>query len=143
MDFNQIPILEGLTDRMRWLNKNQEVLSDNIANADTPGYTGRRLVGQDFRRLLEATGAAGARVPTPEPVRLAALNANHIPPGGFGSGGYDTDDAPVFEETRDGNSVVLEDEMMKVGQNQLDYGLITNLYRKQTGLLKIALGKNA
>ena len=142
MEFNQIPLLEAMTERMRWLSKNQEVLSANVANANTPGYTAKKLVGQDFRRLLENTSAVGARIPSPEPVRLAATAPGHLGPGGFMSRGFEEDDSPIYEETAAGNSVVLEDELRKVGQNDLDYGLVTNLYRKQTGLLKIAIGKD-
>ena len=47
----------------------------------------------------------------------------------------------TFETTPDGNSVVLEDEMMKVAETQQDYQLATMLYGKSLGLLKMAVGK--
>ena len=143
MDFAQTPLLDAIENRMRWLNKNQELLSQNIANADTPGYVGRRLKGQDFRGLLQATGGDGQQIAGPRPVRLAALSAAHIPQGGVGSGGFDQKDGQTIEETIDGNDVVLEDELMRVGQNQLDYGLMTSLYRKHQDIMRIALGKSA
>ena len=31
--------------------------------------------------------------------------------------------------------------MMKVADNQMQYGMVVNLYKKNMGLLKIALGK--
>jgi len=40
-----------------------------------------------------------------------------------------------------GNSVNLEDEMMKVAANQMDYQAATALYTRSLNLLKIALGK--
>ena len=43
--------------------------------------------------------------------------------------------------TPDGNSVSLEDQMMKVTQNQMDYQMATSLYARSLGLLKTALGK--
>ncbi|MGF1607673.1 MAG: flagellar basal body protein [Rhodothalassiaceae bacterium] len=141
MDFAKTPLLQAITSRMHWLTQNQEVLSQNISNADTPGYTARGLKEQDFRQVLAATGADGKQVPGPAPVRLASASSMHIPQGGYGSGGFDMGDSPVFEETRDGNTVVLEDELIKVGQNQLDYGLMTSLYRKHQGMLRMALGK--
>ena len=35
----------------------------------------------------------------------------------------------------------LEDEMMKVAANQMDYQAATSLYSRSLGLLKTALGK--
>lgn len=143
MDFAQTPLLSAIEDRMRWLNKNQELLSQNVANSDTPGYQARRLKGQDFRGLLDATGADGQRIQGPKPVRLASLSSTHIPQGGVGSGGFDQQDGRTIEETLDGNNIVLEDELMKVGQNQLDYGLMTSLYRKHQDIMRLALGKGS
>ena len=40
MDLNKLPIFAMVTQRMAWWAKRQEVLAQNIANADTPG-TGR------------------------------------------------------------------------------------------------------
>ena len=45
-------------------------------------------------------------------------------------------------ETRPaGNAVSLDDEMMKVAQNQMDYQAATSLYTRSLGLLKTAIGK--
>jgi flagellar basal-body rod protein FlgB len=46
-----------------------------------------------------------------------------------------------FEVTPEGNGVTLEDEMMKVTANQLQYQTATSLYSKSLGLIKIALGQ--
>ena len=40
-----------------------------------------------------------------------------------------------------GNAVSLEDEMLKVAANQMDYQAATALYARSLGLLKTALGK--
>ena len=37
--------------------------------------------------------------------------------------------------------MVLEDEMIKVAQNQMDYQAATSLYSRSLGLIKTALGK--
>jgi flagellar basal-body rod protein FlgB len=37
--------------------------------------------------------------------------------------------------------VVLEDEMMKVAANQMDYQAAATLYQRSIGLLKTAVGK--
>jgi flagellar basal-body rod protein FlgB len=35
--------------------------------------------------------------------------------------------------------VVLEEQMMKVGQTSMDYQTITNLYKKQVNMIKTAI----
>jgi flagellar basal-body rod protein FlgB len=55
--------------------------------------------------------------------------------------GFDSSKAKRFEVTPNGNGVNLEDEMMKVAQNQADYQLAASLYSKGLGLMKIAIGK--
>ena len=48
-----------------------------------------------------------------------------------------------FEATPSGNAVTLEDEMMKVASNQMDYQMVTSLYTRSMRLLRVALGKQA
>jgi flagellar basal-body rod protein FlgB len=40
-----------------------------------------------------------------------------------------------------GNSVNLEDQMLKVSANQMDYAAATSLYTRSLGMLKTAIGK--
>ncbi len=40
-----------------------------------------------------------------------------------------------------GNAVSLEDEMLKVAANQMDYQAVTSLYTRSLALIKTALGK--
>ncbi len=40
-----------------------------------------------------------------------------------------------------GNAVNLEDQMLKVSANQMDYAAATSLYSRSLGLLKTAIGK--
>ena len=46
------------------------------------------------------------------------------------------------ETTASGNSVSLDAEMTKVAETAMDYQLITNLYRKQIGLIRTVVGRN-
>ena len=45
------------------------------------------------------------------------------------------------ETTPTGNAVLLEQEMMKVAETQIQYELTTSLYKKNLGMLKTALGR--
>jgi flagellar basal-body rod protein FlgB len=47
-----------------------------------------------------------------------------------------------WEVSPDGNGVVLEQQMTSLAQTQADYQMATELYRKQIGMLKTAIGSN-
>jgi flagellar basal-body rod protein FlgB len=46
-----------------------------------------------------------------------------------------------YETSPDGNAVILEEQMAKVSETQLSYTLANELYRKQIGMFRIALGQ--
>jgi flagellar basal-body rod protein FlgB len=46
-----------------------------------------------------------------------------------------------YEVAPDGNSVVVEEQVIKVAETQMDYQLITNLYRKHVDMIKTAIGR--
>jgi flagellar basal-body rod protein FlgB len=116
---------------MQWHQQRQRVLAENVSNADTPNYQPRDLVRPTAQAL--ASGAQPG-------LTLVRTSAAHIgPQGGVANlgaerkGGYETRPA--------GNAVSLDDEMMKVAQNQMDYQAATSLYTRSLGLLKTAIGK--
>ena len=50
-----------MRERMTWLNQRQDLLSQNVANADTPGYVAHDLKALDFaQQLRHAAGPAQA-----------------------------------------------------------------------------------
>ncbi len=139
MDVSSIPIMAALKKRMQWLNGNQTVISENIANADTPGYTNKELEKQDFSRLV--SGLSNEKAPPASSAGLKTTNVRHIGGAGSMNGQPNVKEAKDGEESLNGNSVVLEDEMIKLADNQMEYGMAVNLYKKNMRLLKIAMGK--
>jgi flagellar basal-body rod protein FlgB len=130
MPISDIPILSMLRTRMQWHQVRQQVLAENVANADTPNYQARDLAPLDFSRELQSASLGVART-----------NANHIAPSS-GSGSQLESDATARYEIRPrGNSVSHEDEMMKVAGNQMDYEAVTSLYTHSLALIKLAIGK--
>ena len=47
MDLSQSPLFSMLTRRLQWLGQRQQVLAQNIANSDTPGFKPRDVAGHD------------------------------------------------------------------------------------------------
>ncbi len=130
MDLGNLGLFKLMARKMDWLTQRQEVVSQNIANADTPDYKGKDLKPFTFR---DALGDSRRLTPT-------ATNASHLA-GTRGEGGMAQEQRirNPYETAPDGNNVVLEDQMMRMSQNSMDYQTITNLYRKQVAMIKSAI----
>ena len=46
-----------------------------------------------------------------------------------------------FETMPNGNAVVLEEQMAKVNETQINHNLMTQLYKKHLNMIKMAIGK--
>jgi len=132
MTITDTPLFSMLKTRMQWHEARQKVLAENVANADMPGFKPRDLRELAFGKALEAAAA---------PVSLAVTDPSHIAGGASQASGADQRNARRFETTPSGNAVNLEDEMLKVAQNQSDFQLATSLYQRSVSLLKLAVGK--
>jgi flagellar basal-body rod protein FlgB len=129
MAIMDIPILAMLRTKMQWHQQRQQVLAQNVANADTPNYRPLDLVEQKFP----------LGVPGPAPVQLARTDPLHL--AGFTDAGDFPNNPNQYQVRPAGNAVNLEDEMMKVAANQMDYQAATQLYARSMGLLKTAAGR--
>lgn len=131
MPITDIPILSMLRTRMQWHQERQRLLAENVANADTPKYRPSDLAPPDF-----------SRAPQPSGLSLVRTSAAHIAAASAGaSDRFQPDRKQAFEVRPEGNAVNLEDEMMKVASNQMDYQAATQLYARSLGLIKTAIGK--
>jgi flagellar basal-body rod protein FlgB len=130
MPISNIPLFSMLRTKMQWHQERQRLLAENVANADTPTFKPRDLSPLKF----DPAQPAGPQV------ALARTNAAHL--ASFaGSTQFQLDHRGEFETAPSGNAVSLEDEMLKVANNQMDYQAATALYTRGLGLIKTALGK--
>lgn len=132
MDISQMTLFRMAREKMSWLGQRQAVLAQNIANANTPSYRSKELAPIDFDRELRSI----------QPVRLAATTGNHldgtvVPPEHKVQRDRLRD---VYEVNPDGNSVVMEEQLMKVSETQVQYQLATNIYQKNLKMFRMALG---
>ena len=132
MAINDLPVLSALRTKMQWHQERQRVLSENVSNSDTPNFRPRDLVEPKLDKTGAVTGAMG-------PLALARTSVSHIAPSGAQTG-FDQNKNAGFETRPAGNAVNLEDEMMKVAANQMDYAAASSLYSKSLHLLKSAMG---
>lgn len=134
MDLFKIPLLQRMTERMAWLGAREKVLAQNIANSDTPDYQPKDVVPLDFEDHLQKLAPV-------EPMRTDPKHIlGTIPP----KDPIDSKKQKKPYETKPaGNSVVIEEQMMKMSQTQADYNEMVNLYRKHLDLLKTAIGRGS
>jgi flagellar basal-body rod protein FlgB len=135
MGLIDLPILSMLRTRMEWGQARQRVLAENVANADTPHFRPRDLVPPKFAAPTEVVPAS---VPS---VTLVRTEGGHLAGFGMSNAGFRSTGTVDFDVQPTGNAVNLEQEMMKVAANTMDYETVTALYTRSLTLLKTALGK--
>ncbi len=114
--------------------KNQNLISANIANVETPGYIPTTLsFEKELKSALKNRGGA-----TP-----AVTNPRHIPLKGQAAGldgvqGTVTE-TPAEARGRDGNGVELEAEMAKLAENQILYNATVQILGKKLDGLKMVI----
>jgi flagellar basal-body rod protein FlgB len=131
MPISDIPIFSMLRTKMHWHQDRQRLLAENVANADTPNFKPSDLAPPKFD--ASATGLAQ--------VSLVRTSLAHIAGPEGDSAQFAPDHRPEFEVVPSGNGVALEDEMMKVAANQMDYQAATALYTRGLVMIKTAIGK--
>lgn len=135
MAINDLPMLSALRTKMQWHQERQRVLAENISNSDTPHFKPRDLVEPKFDKTGVGPLAGGTGS-----LAMARTSANHIQASGT-SESFNSNNRGGYETRPAGNAVNLEDEMLKISANQMDYAAATSLYSRSLGLLKTAIGK--
>lgn len=123
------PTLKALAAALNFQQMRQEIISSNVANAETPGYKTKRI---DFEEAL-------ARA-------LDIENQNTLnteDPGHFnvGGGGFDNLEPTVYDDpngvvTENGNTVDRDQELAMMAKNKIMFDATVQLINKKLGLLK-------
>ncbi len=128
MNLDSIQLFDLASKRMNWLSQRQQVVSENIANADTPDFRAKDIT--PFEEVLDA------------PLRQTGLQTTQ-PTHRSGSGNsYSTadvtEDDTAWSTGISGNTVVLEQQVIKATEIEDGYQLAADLYRKAHQLLTLA-----
>jgi len=107
-----------LEKTLDWRVQNQETIAGNIANLDTPNYTRKEM---DFDQILNNYNRGNLQT-----VSLTQTNPGHIGGGDKGLG--------LVEET--GESVDLDQEVVRMSENQLSYAASTQMLIKKLTMLQ-------
>lgn len=134
MDIKNIALFQAMGAKMNYLSTRQGVIAQNIANADTPEYRARDLTDVDFGAVLKnVTGS--------KKIRMEQTESGHMTPGGMLGKERELKSRMTYEVAPDDNAVIIEEQMVKASQTTIDYNLMTNLMRKNVGMIQTALGK--
>ncbi len=131
MDLNTIPLFGAVKKRLNWLGQRQEILAQNIANADTPEYRAKDIQAFRFRDLLRSQNSV---------LRMASTQANHLTSPKRATDFKEFEVKKPYETAPNGNSVVLEEQMAMMSETSVGHKLTTNLYKKHLNMLRMALG---
>jgi len=130
MTVTNLPLFSMLKTRMHWHQERQRILAENVSHADTPRFQPRDLTPPTF----------DPRRPAVPELSLARTSTGHMTAAG-GSNRFQLERNGGFEARPSGNAVSLEDEMLKVANNAMDYQAATSLYTRGLGMLKTAIGR--
>lgn len=136
---NDSPLMNMLSQQMRFMSQRQGVLAHNIANADTPAYRAQDLKGLDFESM--AKGAATGDVQFRAAGQLRQTSTKHMGGTLAGASGFRAQEIrDAMEITPVGNNVVLEEEMAKVSDTGAKFQISNSLMKKFTTMYRSALG---
>ena len=108
-------LFDVASSHARWLSLRQTTISTNVANANTPGYRAQDI--EPFDKLLD-TKIVPLAVTSPKHI---AMDTSLRPQG--------TRKEQSWEVVHSGNSVSLEQEMLKAGDINKDYSLNTAIIK--------------
>jgi flagellar basal-body rod protein FlgB len=124
--------IQALAASIKMRQMRQELISSNIANAETPGYKAKRLSFENsLARAIDINGQQ----------TLQASDSRHFNVGG---GGFDNLQPEIMEDPNgvvsdDGNTVDREAEFARMAENKILYDASVQLLNKKLGLKKYIL----
>lgn len=143
MSIADIPVFGVLRGTMHMLTSRQKVLAENIANADTPGYTPRDVDEKSFQKAMAEIQSQNA----PSMRMITTQAGQYVAPGQLTNGQAGVPDmpnvrivdTPGYEKTINGNSVVLEEQVASLSETRMRYDAAVGLYQKSLSLIRLAL----
>lgn len=111
-----IQLFDLASQQTRWLTVRQAAVASNVSNANTPGYA-----AIDVTPFEDVFNDAS--------IRMAATNPGHLGVDPLGAEQVAVKDAAAWETTHSGNSVSLENEMMKAGEVNRSFSLNSGIVK--------------
>lgn len=109
----------------------QELISSNVANAETPGFHAQKMDFEEaLARSVDLDGMRAMQASHPEHMALGGTDPLRVRPEVY--------DNPEAEVSQDGNTVNLEKEMAALAENTVLYKAAIQLMNKKLAALRYA-----
>jgi flagellar basal-body rod protein FlgB len=131
MDVND-KTLKALTTALNFREMRQELISSNVANANTPGFKAKKMDFEEaLARALDVDGQ----------MQMGVTDERHH---NVGNGGFNNLEPEIYDNpngvvSENGNTVDVEEEMAKMAENKLMYDTLVQLINKKMGIMKYAI----
>ena len=124
--------LDAISKSLDMRSQRQNIISANIANAETPGYQSKRI---DFEQSLAAALDL-------DDAPMARTNSKHMTSGGdIGNVEPQIYNDPNNVVREDGNTVDRDVEMFNLVENQIQYNAAIELLKRKIGLIKYSINE--
>lgn len=125
-------VTQFLVDNLSYRAERQKVISNNIANVNTPGYKAKDLVfGEELQKAMS----------NPNDLQLVKTNAKHLPiehkVGMMKEPNLITKQNKV--EQNDGNNVSLDEEVSEMAKNNIAFEAIQSSLKKDSNWFRLML----
>lgn len=127
--------VQALLASLNFRQMRQELISSNIANAETPGYKAKRIDFEDaLARAIDLDGQQS----------LKTNSEKHFNVGG---GGFNNLEPEVYNDpngivSENGNTVNRDEEMALMARNKILFDASVQLLNKKLGLMKYAISSD-
>ncbi|MGB9813201.1 MAG: flagellar basal body rod protein FlgB [Thermovenabulum sp.] len=129
--FDKISLMGRVLDA-KWLRN--EVIANNIANADTPNYKKSKVVFEDYLKKFLDDGTTKLGLKTTNDKHIKNLFEKNI----LGPIVYQEKDTLY---RNDGNNVDIEKEMVELTGNSLSYNVLADQVSKEFSLLRTVINE--
>ncbi len=114
--------IQMMQDRLSLNSLNQKLISGNLANINTPGYKAKEVSFEEtLRQSLED-----------QVLHMVRSNGNHMAPD-------DPVQAMEHPEIVENGAVDLDNEMVKLTKNSIEYQYMVSMLNKKLSMLKMAI----
>jgi flagellar basal-body rod protein FlgB len=121
--------LQALAAGLKFREMRQEIISSNVANAETPGYKAKKLDFEEaLARALDVDGQ----------MNMKGSDGRHF---NVGSGSFENLEPEIYDNpngvvSENGNTVDREQEMAQMAQNKIMYDALVQLMNKKLGQIR-------
>ncbi|MCK9216582.1 MAG: flagellar basal body rod protein FlgB [Firmicutes bacterium] len=125
--------VNNLSKSLDYFWNRNELLSKNIANANTPGYKRYDIKFDDYLNKEKSKFSIGTLIKSPKFIPIGKDRADLVAPLAF------RDESTSMR--RDGNNVDINIENAELAKNTMSYNIVANQLSKELSIIKQAIGE--